>query len=590
MIPLANHLWQSTIVACAAGLITLALRNNRASVRYWVWLAASIKFLIPFSVLMTIGNQVEWRTTPVAVPAAVPIVLEQIGQPFSPGEAPTVSVAQRANVLPIVVFSIWGCGFLGVASAWARKYWKVRHVVRAAVRRDTIGPLKIPVVSSTEMMEPGIFGIFRPVLLLPEDILTRLTPAQLEAVVAHELCHVRRRDNLTAAIHMWVETIFWFHPLVWWIGTRLIAERERACDEEVLLSGSERRVYAESILKVCELYLESPVRCVSGVTGADLKRRIEEIMSTRIGLRLNFARKVILGAATVAALALPIAVGIINAPAARAQSKAVEFEVASVRPGDPSAGDNSGFKMVTKGNGGGTGLKLEHRRLTIRNFNLYALIVHAYGLKGCRPFGMEGGCVLLSGGPDWLQKGGFDIVAKMPDDSPDYVVAGSPPFLNGAAQQVHAALQALLEDRFHLKVHRETKMIPVFAFTVAKKGPKLRKTADGTAEPKIFFRGGVGSNGERTIHLSATNSSMQELAELYTKFMDRPVVDRTGLKDRFDFDVDYAANTLEPGPFTELRGPELFRAFEEQAGLKLEATKAPVEILVIDHAEKPSGN
>jgi beta-lactamase regulating signal transducer with metallopeptidase domain len=79
-----------------------------------------------------------------------------------------------------------------------------------------------------------------------------------------ELCHVRYRDNLTAAIHMFVETVFWFHPLVWWMGMRMVRERERACDEEVLRRGSEPRVYAEGILSVCELYVESPWRARPG--------------------------------------------------------------------------------------------------------------------------------------------------------------------------------------------------------------------------------------------------------------------------------------------------------------------------------------
>lgn len=80
----------------------------------------------------------------------------------------------------------------------------------------------------------------------------KLTDAQLESVIAHELCHVRRHDNLAAALHMLVEAVFWFHPLVWWIGARLVDERERACDEEVVRLGSDPQIYAESILKVCE--------------------------------------------------------------------------------------------------------------------------------------------------------------------------------------------------------------------------------------------------------------------------------------------------------------------------------------------------
>ena len=88
----------------------------------------------------------------------------------------------------------------------------------------------------------------------------RLTPAQFEGVVAHELCHIRRRDNLTASVHMVVEALFWFHPLVWWIGARMVEERERACDEAVLSLGSEPVEYAEGILSVCRSYLESPLR------------------------------------------------------------------------------------------------------------------------------------------------------------------------------------------------------------------------------------------------------------------------------------------------------------------------------------------
>ncbi len=100
------------------------------------------------------------------------------------------------------------------------------------------------------------------------------TPIQLEAVIAHELCHIRRRDNLFAAIHMLIEALFWFDPLLWWVGARLVEERERACDEEVLQLGNAPQIYAESILKTCQFYLESPLACVSGVTGSDLKKRI----------------------------------------------------------------------------------------------------------------------------------------------------------------------------------------------------------------------------------------------------------------------------------------------------------------------------
>jgi beta-lactamase regulating signal transducer with metallopeptidase domain len=109
------------------------------------------------------------------------------------------------------------------------------------------------------------------VLVWPEGISEHLDDSHLNAIVAHELWHVRRRDNLVATVHMLVEALFWFHPLVWWVGAKLVEERERACDEQVLELGSERHVYAESILRVCEFCAAYPVPCVSRVTGADLE-------------------------------------------------------------------------------------------------------------------------------------------------------------------------------------------------------------------------------------------------------------------------------------------------------------------------------
>lgn len=109
---------------------------------------------------------------------------------------------------------------------------------------------------------------------------------------------------------MFTETVFWFHPLVWWIGRRIVHERERACDEEVMQLGNEPDTYAQGILKVCELYLESPLTCVPGITGANLKKRIADILANRRALRLNHTRRLAVATAAFAAIALPVCVGI----------------------------------------------------------------------------------------------------------------------------------------------------------------------------------------------------------------------------------------------------------------------------------------
>jgi TonB family protein len=179
---------------------------------------------------------------------------------------------------------------------------------------------RIELVVTRTSLEPGIFGIAQPVLMWPEGISGRLEDANLEAVLAHEVWHVRRRDNLTAAIHMFVEAIFWFYPVVWWLGARLLEERERACDEEVLELGTDRHVYAASILKVCEFCVESPLTCVSGVTGADLKKRMVAIMNENVVHKLDFGRKLLLSTAGLLAIAVPITLGLTNAKSSRAES------------------------------------------------------------------------------------------------------------------------------------------------------------------------------------------------------------------------------------------------------------------------------
>lgn len=318
----ANHLWQSTVFTAAVGLLALAFRKNRAQVRYWLWLSASIKFLVPFSLLMGLGYDLLGRlaagkiATMTAAPALSGTIV-RITQPF-PDTLTLAPAAQHAtHWIPMVILGAWACGFLAVALMRFRRWLRVRAALRASTAMDI--PAPVAVRSCPGLLEPGVIGFLRPIVLLPEGIIETLTRPQMEAVLAHELSHARRRDNLTAAIHMMVEALFWFYPLVWWIGARLIEERERACDESVLTLGSEPREYADAILNVCKHYVKSPVVCVSGIIGADLKRRIVHIMDRHIGQGLTPGRKWLLGGAAAAAIVLPLALGMTGASRAATQ-------------------------------------------------------------------------------------------------------------------------------------------------------------------------------------------------------------------------------------------------------------------------------
>lgn len=542
---LLNHLWQSTLFAAAVWLLTLILRNNRAPVRYWLWFAASCKFLIPFSLLVTLGNQFEWRTVPFAAPLPLSVVVDQISQPFaSVSPAVLTTTPQPASWAPAILFSAWLCGFLIVAFAWLRQWRRVRTAVRSASPLHLNLPIRA--LSSPARLEPGVFGIFRPILLLPEGIAERLTPAQWKAILTHELCHVRRFDNLTAAIHMAIEAIFWFHPLVWWIGKRLVDERERACDEEVLRTANDPEAYAEGILNVCRMYLESPLPCISGVTGANLRKRVRAIMMQRIAENLNSPKKLLLAAAALATIGGPILFGLANAQPTQS------FEVASV-------------KLNTTINSPGW-TRFDPAGVNIRRASLGALISTAYRIPDS----------LVSADPHLrdLLASRYDIVAKA-----DHAASND---------QLRAMLQTLLADRFKLTVHRASKVQPVYKLLIAKGGPKLKQSQGpqprdpNCALPKC---------------MAFTNTDMWTLAADLASRMDRPVLDVTGLQGSWDFtlrlDSMEAPATDDPNSKSKISDwslSSIFTDVEKQLGLKLESDKAPVEILVIDHAERPSEN
>jgi bla regulator protein BlaR1 len=358
---LANHLWQSTLFAIVAAVFTLALRKNQASLRHHLWLAASLKFLVPFSLLVSLGSRLATLHGSADSQPVFYFVLQTMGQPFHRD----LDAQSLLRWLPAMAAILWLAGFVTVIGLWWLRWRSVAAAIRNAApvshgcvveilrRVEKSAGIRSPISlwSSQASLEPGIFGIRRPLLIWPAGISRHLQDAHVEAILAHEVQHVRRRDNLAAAMHMVVEAIFWFHPLVWWLGTRLVEERERACDEAVLLLGNHPEVYAESILKTCEFCVASPLACVSGVTGADLKLRIVRIMTRRSADKLGFLKKLVLVAISLGAVAAPIVAGLIKAPAATAQSAQATTGSAGNHFADPQqiyhvGGDVSAPKLV----------------------------------------------------------------------------------------------------------------------------------------------------------------------------------------------------------------------------------------------------
>jgi beta-lactamase regulating signal transducer with metallopeptidase domain len=310
-VTILDHLWQSTLVAAVIAALIFFFRNNSANVRYWLWFAASLKFLLPFSLLMQVGR----LTFAHPVPASSLALLARIEPATAPFAAIPAPAPHHLSWMAVAACA-WALGTLVIAGRWLVQAVRLSEVVRRAA--PLTFEASVPVKATSELLEPGLVGIWRPVILLPESLATKLSRAEIDTILAHELSHLRRRDNLMAAAHMLVEAVFWFHPLVWFIGARLVEEREQACDEAVLGAGRKPLDYAQAILKVCRLYVRSPLPCAAGVSGADLDRRITAIMSRRDVDDVD-ARKILLlaGLGLFAVMAPFVAGGLRPLPAAQ---------------------------------------------------------------------------------------------------------------------------------------------------------------------------------------------------------------------------------------------------------------------------------
>jgi bla regulator protein blaR1 len=625
-----NHLWQSSCFVLLAGLLAFMLRKNSPKVRYWIWLSASLKFLAPFALLVSLGSVVPRAVRhAISVPAPVfPNTLVQIAEPFSPAYYAAVpkdapAHAQRYRVpaaMGILCGIFWAMGFFAVMLVRYRSWVRIRATLRASTPIDL--PIPVPAFIAPGAEEPGVVGFLRPVLVLPAHFLEHLNPRQLDAVLTHELCHVRRRDNLFAAVHMIVEAVFWFYPLVWWIGSRLVEERERACDEEVVRLGCEPTDYVEAILKVCRFYTECAFPCVSGVTGADIKRRLRAILAGSIARELTIRKKAVLVAVGLAAVVAPITIGVLNAPQVRAQSEAQsqrpavnlapqaeavrplvaqiaapkggapqgaqqaaqpiaappQFEVASVRPAAPLTGGR-----VTPRGGPGTA---DPERVNYQSLTVKFLLMMAYGLPVNQVLG-----------PQWIEADRFDITAKVPPGA--------------TKEQVNVMLQNLLADRFKLVVHRESREMPLYELVVGKKGSKLKPYVENPDGPK-FEHGKITldkngeplpppgglvmsmAGGQRTIIASrVTIGGSPSLVVTLGAELGRPVIDKTGLQGFYDYRLVFRPVGPTAGPpvqqippADDADAPDILVAVQEQLGLRLEAKKGPVEVLVVDSGNR----
>jgi uncharacterized protein (TIGR03435 family) len=241
------------------------------------------------------------------------------------------------------------------------------------------------------------------------------------------------------------------------------------------------------------------------------------------------------------------------------------FEVATIKPSDPASRGMS----ISLGVGG---------MFTTQNVTLKMLVALAWNVREFQ----------LSGASGWIATDRFDIVAK-----PEHEVQRNSE--EGRAV-IRAMVQALLVDRFHLQAHLDSKEMPVYGLIVAKNGSKLVESDPEGKGPSLGFTGNRGGKSSVT----ANKVPMKMFAEALSNQLGRTVIDQTGLNSSYTFKMEYTPDfsmgmskegVPEKGESDALPdGPSIFTALTEQLGLKLESQKGPVEVVVIDHAEKPTDN
>jgi beta-lactamase regulating signal transducer with metallopeptidase domain len=318
---LADHVLQATLITIICFLALPLFRRARARARHTLWLVAFVRFALPPVLVLFIVDRLGFK-------ASMGIPMQQVSNAVSQVTQPLILAIQQTaagdsspgghSELYCLLTLIWILGCLILLARWWLQHHRFVILLRTggkecgAAFHDTIQILRkklgmvrrknFRVVSGN--FEPGVWGVWRPVLVLPENISKKLEPDEVEAILAHELVHLRRWDNLWCNLQMLVCCIFWFHPLVWIIDRRLIAERERACDERVIEVLHDTKVYASSLIKITGLRLGLQVNGAASMAGVNLKARIENIMKDKTKRTTGWLLRLLLSAVTTLAILL----------------------------------------------------------------------------------------------------------------------------------------------------------------------------------------------------------------------------------------------------------------------------------------------
>jgi uncharacterized protein (TIGR03435 family) len=658
---LAASLVRPFALVAAAWAVLHVFRVRHPASRHAVWTAVLLGMLLlpPVSVVAP-----HWKvpvlaprpTVPAAAPAAAVPPVEILAET---ADAVVLSVhpVSRFRWPSTDTILVWFY-FAGlIASAAYRIVGWV--LLRRVVARSK--PVRAHVLESEDVLAPVAIGVLRPVVILPASW-RAWSSSTRRAVLAHEFAHLRRRDVLVLALARFARCVFWFHPLAWWLSQKVSDLAELACDTVVVSRAGDPTGYSRILLAFAEAVSAAGQRTalpgLAMATKSGLRHRIDELFALSAAAPRELARPlVVLAAVGLPVLCLAAATGLgerrapapprpqpIPAPATAPVIQLAEepapppapkpkpapkppqqakptvavpapepspepqpkpkFEVASVKAcKDQQSAPGVGARGGRGGGGTQSPDRLEMPCLPARFYVQLAYVI-TQAKRGDYP-------PILEGAPDWLDSERYRISAKA--DSP----VGRD-ILNGPM------LQSLLEERFQLKTHRETREAPSYDLVLAKGGLKLRAADDNSCSASkdqvpmsplncsIIKRHAEGSciewdragspprpedgrsacgllrvmGRKSQIVIELLGASMNDIAHSLAN-SGRPVYDRSGIEGTFDFHAEFQPDGADSSDNIDV--PSVFAAMGK-LGLKLESSKMPRNYVVIDHIERPSEN
>jgi uncharacterized protein (TIGR03435 family) len=583
------------LAAAFVGLLCLPLASAMAT-----WVSVSVPMAAPPELSLMFAEPVQERAAGVLPDATAGdsdrtsgvATARAVAWPPSSLVAATWAVGSAVVLLPLVIgaFQMRRLRRCGLAWPAGRSFAETR-AREAGIRRA------VDVRLHDSGAGPLTFGLWRPIIVLPED--ARRWPAEdLDRALVHELEHVRRRDWPLQCLARVVCAAYWFHPLVWIARRQLELEAERACDDAVLNRG-DATAYADQLVLLAERLNSAHRPLLAMANRSDLSTRVTALLDRRQArgrAGLGAVATAFAAAAIVTIATSPLRIVAATGPGADlSQSERLRFDVASIKPCQPGADAGDGATSRPRGSAGGTNASISPGRFSVPCVTLEQLIYLAYASYGASEsellandyLGTASDETKVRGGPAWIhsRRDRFAIEAKALEPVTDRRIL------------MGRMLRALLEDRFKLRIHRETENAPMFALRVARGGLKLQPMKEGDCEPGDGSAPAAGQEKKPCGFMQTSRHGQNStwffngfrlgfLARQLASVVGRHVIDETGVTGEFSIRLLYADDSAAADALDA--GPSIVTAIEQQLGLTLVKTTGPRGYLVVDHAERPA--